>query len=431
MREDDKTEFKRQFTDEIKKTVVAFANTNGGTVYIGIDDDGTVCGVENADETARKITSALHDAICPDVTALTQVSYENRNGKTVVTLTVQRGTARPYYLAGKGLRPEGVYVRHGASSIPAAESVIRDMIKENAVSFESERALNQQLTFNDATAYFQKRSIAFETAQQKTLKLIGADGTYTVLALLLSDQCPYSIKIAHFQGTEKNIFRDRREITGSVLKQMEEAFDYINKFNNIRAEFSGLERIESFDYPYEALREALLNCLVHRDYAFSGPVLISVFDDRIEFVSLGGLVKGLKKDDIFLGISQPRNPNLANVFYRLKLIEAYGTGIPKIEEAYKNSPFSPVFEISDNAFKTTLPNIHFKTGLPKPPFRLNKTDSGTLGLFEKATALSRKDVEHALNVSQATAGNVLRKLENAGLIERSGNGKNTLYRKKP
>ena len=159
MREDKNTEFKREFTDEIKKTVVAFANTDGGTIYIGIEDDGSVFGVANVDETFVRITNAIRDSIRPDAIALTELKTEERNGKQIVRLNVQRGTARPYYLAAKGLRPEGVYVRHGASSLPASESAIRDMIKENAVSFESERSLNQLLTFEQADAYFQKKNL--------------------------------------------------------------------------------------------------------------------------------------------------------------------------------------------------------------------------------------------------------------------------------
>src|SRR5699024_11153931 len=126
-----------------------------------------------------------------------------------------------------------------------------------------------------------------------------------------------------------------------------------------RAEFEGLNRIDKRDYPSEALREALLNAITHRDYSFSGSTLISIFDDRIEFVTIGGLVRGLTFDDIMLGVSALRNQNLANVFYRLKLIEAYGTGILKINESYAECAVKPQFEVTDNAFKITLPNINY------------------------------------------------------------------------
>lgn len=117
-------------------------------------------------------------------------------------------------------------------------------------------------------------------------------------------------------------------------------YEYISRYNRIRAEFSGLHRIDKKDYPEEALREALLNSLVHRDYSYSGSILISIFDDRIEFVSIGGLVRGISLEDIMLGVSVTRNEKLANIFYRLMLIEAYGTGVPKIIRSYDDYQYS-------------------------------------------------------------------------------------------
>ena len=127
--------------------------------------------------------------------------------------------------------------------------------------------------------------------------------------------------------------------------------------NKTAATFKGLERIEKQDYPEGALREALLNALVHRDYSFSGSVIINVNDEKMEFISIGGLLPGLSTDDIRIGISQPRNKNLAEMFHRLHLIESYGTGIRKIYKLYENCPLQPVIEATPNAFKFTFPDI--------------------------------------------------------------------------
>ena len=209
------------------------------------------------------------------------------------------------------------------------------MIKETSGdSYEAARSLNQQLTFDKATAFFKKRNVEFGKAQMRTLHLIGEDDTYTNLAFLLSDQCTHTLKMAVFEGNKKSVFKDRREVSGSLFEQLEEAFDYIDRYNRTRAEFSGLDRVDMRDYPPEAVREALLNAIVHRDYAFSGSTLISIFEDRVEFVTIGGLVKGITLDDVKLGVSVLRNQHLANIFYRLRLIEAYGTGILKINESY-------------------------------------------------------------------------------------------------
>ena len=436
MIENQTTEFKREYMDDIKYAVVAFANTDGGKIYIGVNDDRSIQGVENADATMLRITNTIRDSIRPDVTMFTECTIETIEEKPVVVLTVQRGTARPYYLAGKGIRPEGVYVRQGASSVPASETAILNMIKETSGDrYEDARSINQQLTFEKAESYFAKRSIPFGDQQKRTLNIIGSDGTYTNLGMLLSDQCVHTIKLAVFDGSKKSVFRDRKELSGSLLTQLEDAYSYIDQFNRTRAEFEGLDRIDKRDYPSEALREALLNAITHRDYGFSGSTLISIFDDRIEFVTIGGLIRGLTFDDIMLGVSALRNQNLANVFYRLKLIEAYGTGILKINESYADCTAKPQFEVTDNAFKITLPNINY-TGERKDvtvtnPLKL--TDKANrqemlLRLAEKQGYIVRKDVEAELKVSQATAILLLREMIEKGLLIKEGSGKQQKYR---
>ena len=149
------TEFKREYTDEIKKTVIAFANTRGGEVLIGVEDDGTVLGVADVDGTMLKATNALRDSIKPDVTMFLLCERREMDGKDVVAIKVQKGTACPYYLAAKGLRPEGVFVRQGASTVPATGSAILKMIKEtDGDDYEAARSLNQELTFQDTERFF-------------------------------------------------------------------------------------------------------------------------------------------------------------------------------------------------------------------------------------------------------------------------------------
>lgn len=436
MIENKTTEFKREYTDEIKYTVVAFANTEGGKIYIGINDNGSVYGVENTDDAMLRITNMIRDSIRPDVTMFIECAVEAFDGKSVVVVTAQRGTARPYYLAGKGIRPEGVYVRQGASSVPASETAILNMIKETSGDcYEDARSINQHLTFEKTENYFSKRGLPFGDQQKRTLNIIGTDGTYTNLGLLLSEQCVHTIKLAVFEGSKKSVFRDRKELSGSLLTQLEDAYAYIDRFNHTRAEFEGLDRIDKRDYPSEALREALLNAITHRDYSFSGSTLISIFDDRIEIVTIGGLVRGLTFDDIMLGVSALRNQNLANVFYRLKLIEAYGTGILKINESYIDCAVKPQFEVTDNAFKITLPDMNYagerKNGAVVTPRRIvdkaNRQEV-LLRLVEKQGYIVRKNVESELKVSQATAILILRDMVEKGLLVKEGSGKQQRYR---
>jgi ATP-dependent DNA helicase RecG len=417
-------EFKREYVDEIKKSIIAFANTKGGTLYIGINDDGSVQGVDDLDGTMLKVSNSIRDAIKPDITLFVNCEAETIEDKKVVKVTVQKGTACPYYLAGKGIRPEGVYVRQGASSVPATETAIIKMIKEtDGEKYEAARSLDQALTFVDAEKEFARRNVSLGANQYKTLKLMTPDGIYTNLGLLLSDQCVHSIKLAVFEGTDKSVFKDRRELTGSLLKQLNDSYDFIDRYNSTRAEISGLYRTDKWDYPIDAVREALLNALVHRDFAFSGSILISIFANRIEFVSIGGLVKGITYNDIMLGISVARNENLANVFYRLTLIEAYGTEIPKILHAYENASVKPQIETTDNAFKITLPNLNYHT----KSAGYSKAEQAILELFKKKDNISRKDVESALKIGQTAAGRLLKQLTKSGALQVSGTGKNTKY----
>ena len=417
-------EYKREYTANINKAVIAFANTSGGTLYIGISDDGNTVGVTDIDETILNVSNSIRDSIKPDVTLFVDYQQEIINDKSVVKVVVQKGTSSPYYLTGKGLRPEGVFVRQGASTVPATETAILRMIKEtDGEKYEDVRSLNQELTFAEATKVFRAQNIPFGSSQQKTLGLKNAGSIYTNLGLLMSDQCIHTVKLAVFEGNVKSVFKDRREFTGSLLKQLSEIYEFIDRYNRNRSEIKGLHRTDKRDYPDEALREALLNALVHRDYSFSDSTLISIFDDRIEFVSIGGLVRGITFNDMMLGISVARNKNLANVFYRLTLIEAYGTGMPKIIRSYEKCTVKPLIEVTDNAFRITLPNTN---EISEKVF-LSENELAVMTLFKDRDSIVRKEIEIALSVSQPMAVRILKGLVNKGEIYTVGGGKNTRY----
>lgn len=424
-------EYKREYVDDIKKTVIAFANTNGGKLYIGIEDDGKVIGVSYPDAIVLRLTNSIRDSIKPDVTLFTTCERVCVQDKEVVVLTVQKGTACPYYLSSKGIRPIGVYVRQGASSVPATETAILKMIKEtDGENYEEIRSLNQELTFDVLQKEFKTANVKLEEAQMKTLHIIGEDELYSNLGLLLSEQCAHTIKLAVFEGTSKEIFKDRYEFTGSLFKQLREVYSSIDRYNRTRAEFDGLTRIDMREYPPTAVREALLNSIVHRDYSFSGSTLISIFDDRIEIVTIGGLVKGISKDDILLGISILRNKDLADVFYRLKMIEAYGTGIPKIMESYGKNSVSPKIEITDNAFKISLPNTLFAKSATNDEPIFNYSEQRILDMFVSNDTIRRKDIEKALSISQSMAVKLLKNLIGKSAIQKIGNGRNVFYKLK-
>ncbi|MCD8077537.1 MAG: AAA family ATPase [Lachnospiraceae bacterium] len=306
------------------------------------------------------------------------------------------------------------------------------MIKEtDGDHFEEMRSLEQELTFQTTAEEFAERKLAFGPLQMRSLGITSQDGIHTNLGLLLSDQCVHTIKAAVFEGTTQNEFKDRKEFTGSLLKQMNDVYEYIDFRNPVHSTFDKLRRIDQRSIPEVAVREALLNLLIHREYAFRASALISLYSDRIEFVSVGGLVSGVTLNDVMMGISVCRNMNLANVFYRLELIEAYGTGIRKIMEAYEGTNLTPQIEASDNVFKITLPSLTapreekpltYTSGSEK-----DKEEKLILSLQRQGT-IRRKDAESLLGESQSSCGRLLKKLTGSGKIVREGNGKNTFYR---
>ena len=236
------------------------------------------------------------------------------------------------------------------------------------------------------------------------------------------------MKAAVFEGTDQSIFRDRQEFTGSLLQQMNEVYEYIDRRNQVRSTFDKLRRIDTRDYPEVAIREALLNSLVHRDYSFSASTLISVYDDRIEFTSIGGLPAGVSLNDIMIGLSVCRNPKLANVFYRLELIEAYGTGMKKIMGAYENSNKKPVIEATDNAFKIVLPNLNEGNSSSTVAGADNEVEQPVLDFIRENGSITRKEVETTMDMNQTAAGRLLSKMIQKNLIVQTGQGKNTKYK---
>lgn len=442
-RESETVELKEIVVDEIKKEIIAFANSNGGRLYIGVRDDGEVVGIDDPDKVSLQISNMVRDAIKPDVTMFLHYETIEEAEKKIVVVDIQRGTDRPYYLAKKGMRPEGVYVRQGYSSVPATDTAIRRMIKEtDGDRFEVMRSLNQELTFEAVKKEFELRKVEFGPQQMRTLKLIDQDNLYSNLALLLSDQCVHTIKVAVFQGKDQMIFKDRREFSGSLMKQMNEVYDFIDFRNQTRATIEKLQRIDVRDYPEIAVRESLLNLLVHRDYSFSASAFIRIYEDRIEFVSVGGLMPGIELEDIMEGISVCRNQDLANVFYRLHLIEAYGTGMEKIMKAYEGMKEKPEIQTTKNAFKIILPNINAKYTLENSSVWTTKTDTNSIMETEASLSeaeekileyvrehgvITKNDVISLLEVSASTASRTLRKMVKNSLLKQNGKARSTNY----
>lgn len=435
--ESERIEYKSQMVDDVYKEVIAFANTDGGVIYIGIDDKGNLNGIDNVDETYTRLTNGIRDAIAPDVTMF--VRYLLQDNK-VIQIEVGEGSYKPYYLKSKGMKSNGVYVRQGASSVPASPDQIRRMIKDSDGDiFEEMRTVQQELSFDEAEHTFKRYKVDFSEEKYIALGLRNIhDDQYTNLAMILSDQCQHTTKIAVF-GDEANItFKDAKEFGGSIFKQLDDSYAYLTLCNRTAATFKGLERVELSDYPEDALREALLNALVHRDYSYSGSIIINVNDSCIEFISIGGLLPGLSADDIRNGISQPRNRKLAEIFHRLRLIESYGTGIRKIYALYKDCAVQPRIEVTTNTFKLVLPNMNASDsvaeGAPetaeKAPVVVTPQMKAVMDYLAEYGEMTDEDLQELLNIKKTRAYLLARQMGENGLIEIVGRGATKKYKLK-
>lgn len=427
--EDQKTELKVELTKDIKKEIVAFANTNDGIIYIGIDDSGNVIGLKNANKDLESLSGMIREGIKSDLTLYTKIYIERIENKDIIIVKISEAPNKPYYLADKGLKTSGVYLRHGNASVQANEEVIKKMlIESNSNSFENNISNIQDLHFNYLREIFKRHNIEIDDNKFKTLNITNLNNEYTNLGLLLSDECPYSIKCAIFNGNNKLEFKDRKEFTGSVLKQVNDTFEYLDLYNKTKGKIIGLERIDTKDYPEYALRESLLNAIIHRDYNFTGSILISLFDDHFEITSLGGLVKGLSIEDLYNGVSESRNPNLANIFYRLKYVESFGTGIERIIESYKEYDKEPLILNSENVFKVTLYNVNYvkDESIKILPTNLTQEEQ-IIEYLKKKNKINRIIVESLLEVSKTRANNILNNMINNNILVQTGTGKNTYY----
>ncbi len=348
-------EFKENLPEkstEYMKTVVAFANGSGGKIIFGIaDKTREVVGFDNEDvfkkmdAIANAVSDSCAPAIIPDITAQTI------DGKTVIVVEVCEGRQRPYYIRALG-REGGVYVRVAGTTRPADESMIKELLFEGS-SRHFDQALCAGLAVTDdeiddlcnamkeqavrnAHTESQKASVR-AVGRQQLLSwgiLLERDGkTYPTNAFAILTGCGGLHAVTQcgvFKGTTKEIFVDRREYAGPLWEQLEEAYQYVLRNIHLGAIFKGLYRQDVYEIPPDAIRELIINAMVHRSYLDHGMIQVAVYDDRLEITSPGKLPMGQTIERMKEGYSKIRNEALAYAFLYMNLIEHWGSGIPRI-----------------------------------------------------------------------------------------------------
>ncbi|ERL63855.1 ATP-binding protein [Schleiferilactobacillus shenzhenensis] len=364
--EDANIEYKSQLTNRLKREIVSFLNSpNGGVIYLGIDDI-TRKSLPVSDAERKRWEETISNWALNAFYPIPYSLIEVLPNKQPFTVKVRGGRNKPYAISSNGFDSSGVYVREGSSAVKATNERIRRMQQEYQVSgeFDSEPADEQQLTFKVASDVFENLDVDFD---QKALRLV-KDGKYNNAALLVSDQNPYPIKLGVYDGLDVMKFLDKREFSGAMTKQIDEVLNYLDLANHNQVVITGKgQRQEKSDFPTVAIREAVINAFVHRDYLLHSNVKIELFNDRLEIVSPGGIPDGLTLAEIKDGLTAARNPRLIHILDKMQYIENYGTGIRRMYRAYGQDSQGPRFEVRDNSFKVVLPNRNYMSTEEKAP----------------------------------------------------------------
>ena len=414
MRESRTLEYKESVTNTFLKTVSAYANYGSGEIMFGIADDGTAVGIADAKSACLDIENRINDSIDP----VPEYTLSVNEKTSVIVLKVEEGLHKPYLYKAKAYR------RNDSATIPVDRLELARLILEGQnSSFEELPASGQVLTFEvleeKLRAVLQIESFSLDTL--KTLELYKEGTGYNKAGELLADRNTFpGMDLVRF-GENINILLDRETFEHiSVLKQFDQALSMFRKYYQYE-QISGSSRNRVALIPEEAFREAAANALVHRTWDVNAHITVAMFRDKIEITSPGGLPKGVNEEEYLRGgISILRNPIIGNVFYRLHMIEKFGTGIRRINDAYQDSAVKPEFTVSENAIRIVLPVLQKKTGLPP--------DEQKVYLLLKNREMPSSAVMEAAGLSRSKTIAILNKLVKEGYITVSGTGRGTKYR---
>lgn len=340
--ETNRIENKEQLNEDFEQEVIAFLNyKEGGIIYVGINKNGQVVGVENTDLTQLQIKDRIKNNIQPSTLGLFDVTVETIDNKEVIKVIISSGTEKPYYLRKKGRTPEGCYIRIGSSKERMTERMIEEMfarrIKNSLKEIESPR---QDLTFRQLKIHYEGNGMILNDNFARNLNLLTDDGKYNYNAYLLADENDISIKLVKYLGTSKMELIENQEYGYCCLiTATQRILDRLTAENTVYAkiEYNGRKEVEMIDS--KALKEAVINAMVHSDYTLSTTPIIELYSDRIEITSGGGLPQGLSQEEFLEGVTAPRNKELIRVFKDVDLIENIGSGVLRILDAYDKSCF--------------------------------------------------------------------------------------------
>ena len=358
MTETNRIEFKRELTNDldIEKEVIAFLNyKEGGVVYIGIDKNGTPVGVNDIDDTMLKIKDRIRNNVMPSPMGLFDVMTETIDNVKVIRVFVASGTEKPYYKAKYGMSTRGCYIRVGTAAEPMTTLQIEDLFSRRVHnSIRNIVSPRQDLTFNQLRIYYEEKGLRLNDNFQRTLELLTDDGKYNYVAYLLADENGNSMKLAIYSGKDRYELISNNEYGYTcLLTATQKVLDKLDVENRVSTVITPTGRHDTPQWDRLAIREAVINAVVHNNYVYGAPAKVELFSDHLEITSIGTIPDGLSKEDFFNGVSMPRNKELMRVFRDVEMVEALGSGMLRIMHTYSRDNF----EFGDNFIRFKAPFI--------------------------------------------------------------------------
>ena len=428
--ENSRVEFKTKLVDDLEENIIGFLNSkDGGNIYIGVTDNGKILGLNgNIDLLQWKIKDRIISNIEPSVLGLFDIEVLENNNKKYLNIIVARGLEKPYPLKGMGMTPDSCFIRIGSSNEKMDEHLINKLFRERTKnSLKNIISPNQDLTFRDLKIYYAEKGFDVGENFEKQLDFYTLDGKYNYVAYLLAEENRVSIKVAKYAGTDVEELIENYEFGYcSLIKATHRVLEKFITENKIFAKINYPERQEQQMYDYKAVREVIINALVHNDWSNEYPPKFEFFSDRLEVSSFGGIQNEFTKEEFLQGYSAPKNPELMRVFKDLELVEHLGTGIRRILKRYDKSiyHFFPHFIIvsikyNENNFKYNNQNVNIMSYS-----YLTKIQEGIMGLIENKPNITQEEMAKILGVTSRTIRNHIKYLVDNEYITRIGADKN-------
>lgn len=414
MRETRIVEFKETITNTFLKTVSAFSNYDSGTILFGVDDDGNIKGLPDVKQACLDIENKINDSITPQP----DYTLEIQNNDQTIKLTVKSGLQKPYLYKSKA------YKRNDTATIEVDTLEFSRLVLDGKnIRFEELPCKDQELSFEILHRKLKEtvRIENFDKDTLKTLNLYDDVNGFNNAAGILADKNHFpGIDIVKF-GENISIIQKRSTFENvSVLEVYEKAIEVFRDYYQYEV-IQGADRKKMEKIPEAAFREAIANALIHRVWDVDSQIRVSMFDDRIEIVSPGGLPSGITKEEYLFGkLSVLRNRNLANVFYRLGFVEIFGTGITRIKQLYAEALIKPDFEVSENAIKIVLPIFEKNADLTEDEIVVYK-------LLSKTMLKPISEVAPYVPFGKSKTTKLLKEMCQKGVITVEGKGKGTKY----